>query len=227
MRTPLLAVALLCLAAAVTWGRSARLRQRIAIRVAREYGAEADATELSRATFAKDAVVTITWGILAVGLAALAVAGPVGNASPLLLVGAPAVVSLVLGRNFTRQAQLSEARWQLERKAEETLEQEDLAPKRWSERLAPVVLPEIPGFELGRVYLAGTGMMAGDFYDVYQLGPNRFAVVIGDVTGHGIEASITAFQAKYLLRVFLNNYRDPAQALEELNAQLSAHDRNE
>ena len=62
---------------------------------------------------------------------------------------------------------------------------------------------------------------------MYQLGPNRLAVVIGDVTGHGIEASITAFQAKYLLRVFLQKYRDPAQALEELNTQLSAHDRDE
>ena len=38
------------------------------------------------------------------------------------------------------------------------------------------------------------------------------------MTGHGIEPSITAFQAKYLLRVFLRQYRDPAQALEELNA---------
>ncbi len=53
------------------------------------------------------------------------------------------------------------------------------------------------------------------------------AAVIGDVTGHGIEASITAFQAKYLLRVFLRQFRDPAQALEELNTQMSALERIE
>ena len=47
------------------------------------------------------------------------------------------------------------------------------------------------------------------------------------ITGHGIEASITAFQAKYLLRVFLRQFRDPAQALEELNAQMAALDRGE
>jgi phosphoserine phosphatase RsbU/P len=51
--------------------------------------------------------------------------------------------------------------------------------------------------------------------------------VIGDVTGRGIEASITAFQAKYLLRVFLKQYRDPAQALEELNTQMAAPERME
>ena len=79
----------------------------------------------------------------------------------------------------------------------------------------------IEGFEIGRVYEAGTGMMAGDFYDLYRTHPSRFAAVIGDVSGHGIEASITAFQVKYLLRTFLRQFRDPAQALEELNAQIS------
>ncbi len=70
-------------------------------------------------------------------------------------------------------------------------------------------------------------MMAGDFYDVFLAGPQRMAAVIGDVSGHGIEPSITAFQVKYLLRVFLRQYRDPAQALEELNAIISAQTRQE
>ena len=52
-------------------------------------------------------------------------------------------------------------------------------------------------------------------------------MVIGDVAGHGIEPSITAFQVKYLLRNFLRQYRDPAQALEELNVVLSATGRPE
>jgi sigma-B regulation protein RsbU (phosphoserine phosphatase) len=63
--------------------------------------------------------------------------------------------------------------------------------------------------------------MAGDFYDVFPTGPQRLAVVIGDVAGHGIEPSITAFQVKHVLRIFLRQYRDPAQALEELNKTLS------
>ena len=68
------------------------------------------------------------------------------------------------------------------------LTQEQLAPKAWAARLAPEDLPDITGFEVGRVYQAGTGMMAGDFYDVFRLSPTRVAAVIGDVTGHGIEA---------------------------------------
>src|SRR5205823_3843221 len=81
--------------------------------------------------------------------------------------------------------------------------------------------------DVGRVYQPGTGLMAGDFYDVFRVAPNRVAAVIGDVTGHGIEPSITAFQAKYLLRVFLRQFRDPAQALEELNVQMAAQARPE
>ena len=115
----------------------------------------------------------------------------------------------------------------LERRAEEVLSQEELAPRRWAERLAPDDLPDFAGFEVGRVYQPGTGLMAGDFYDVFRVAPSRVAAVIGDVTGHGIEPSITAFQAKYLLRVFLRQYRDPAQALELLNAQMGAQARPE
>ncbi|MFP5328392.1 MAG: PP2C family protein-serine/threonine phosphatase, partial [Acidimicrobiia bacterium] len=81
--------------------------------------------------------------------------------------------------------------------------------------------------EVGRVYEPGSGSMAGDFYDVWPTGKNRLAAVIGDVSGHGIEPSITAFQVKYLLRVFLRQFRDPAQALEELNTVLSTQGRPE
>jgi serine phosphatase RsbU (regulator of sigma subunit) len=143
------------------------------------------------------------------------------------LVLIPVGVALVYGRDFGRDSRLAEGRLELERRAEEVLNQEDLAPRRWAERLAPEDLPTLGGFEIGRVYQAGTGMMAGDFYDVFRVAPTRIAAVIGDVTGHGIEPSITAFQAKYLLRVFLRQFRDPAQALEELNVQLSALDRGE
>jgi len=118
-------------------------------------------------------------------------------------------------------------RYDIERRADEALEQEQLAPKAWAARLAPQELPDFGGFEIGRVYEAGSGLMAGDFFDVHRVGPSRVAAVIGDVAGHGIESSITAFQAKYLLRVFLRQFRDPAQAFEELNAQLSSGDRDE
>ncbi|MGH9060755.1 MAG: PP2C family protein-serine/threonine phosphatase, partial [Acidimicrobiales bacterium] len=148
-------------------------------------------------------------------------------ALPFLLVLLPVAVSLRYGRRFIKAARLAESRSLLERRAEEVLAQEELAPKRWAARLAPGELPEMDGFDVGQAYQPGTGAMAGDFYDVTAVAPTRWAAVIGDVTGHGIEPSITAFQVKYLLRVFLREYRDPAQAMEELNTVLSAQGQGE
>jgi phosphoserine phosphatase RsbU/P len=144
-----------------------------------------------------------------------------------VLVLIPVALSVLFGRTFVAEARLAERRFSLERRAEEVLVQEELAPRAWASRLAPEQVPEFPGFDVGAHYEPASGLMAGDFYDLFRPAPDRLAAVIGDVSGHGIEPSITAFQIKYLLRVYLRQYRDPAQALEELNTQLSAFSRVE
>ncbi|MFP3899843.1 MAG: PP2C family protein-serine/threonine phosphatase [Acidimicrobiia bacterium] len=215
------------LIAAAVWAQSSRRLYVVWKRVQDERGHDADVALLARASFRKDlhaAVVYTAFACAGLGVAAA------GSRIPSLLFGlmlVPVALSVAFSRDFAREARVAEDRSKIERKAEEVLSQDELAPKRWAARLAPDDLPGFPGFELGRVYQAGDGMMAGDFYDVFRLSPSRIAAVIGDVTGRGIEASITAFQAKYLLRVFLRQYRDPAQALEELNAQMYASERAE
>jgi len=227
MRYPLLLlVAAACAIAAGVWARSARRLQIVAGRTEREFGRTSDAATVARSAFRKDVHSAVLYAVLAVAVGAGSVLEQ--DARWLFaVVLVPVAVSIVFSRDFVRDSRLAESRLSLERRAEEVLSQEDLAPRRWAERLAPEVLPDVAGFEVGRLYQAGTGLMAGDFYDVFQLAPTRIAAVIGDVTGHGIEPSITAFQAKYLLRVFLLQYRDPAQALEELNAIMSAQGRSE
>jgi serine phosphatase RsbU (regulator of sigma subunit) len=219
-----------CGVAAVVWGRSSRRLQRAWRRLAAEVekqGRGADARDLARSQFRKEvhtAVLYLTVGITAM---VLAIWAPRPAALAILGVVIPVGVSLRYGPRFLAEARVAEQRAALERRAEEVLAQEELAPLRWAARLAPEDLPPIEGFEVGRVYEPGSGMMAGDFYDLYQTAPTRTAVVIGDVSGHGIEPSITAFQVKYLLRTYLLQYRDPAQALEELNKVLSATGRPE
>ena len=227
MDQPILAlVALACLAASAVWGRSARYRLRVLSRI-RQDSDDADLESIARSDFRKDLLSTLLYLVLAVVSATAAVSSSSDKSLVLLLVAVPAIVSLVLGRNFVKEARLEHGRTELERRAQEVLVQDELAPRRWAERLAPDDLPEVAGFELGRVYQAGSGLMAGDFYDVVRVSKNRIAAVIGDVSGHGIDPAITAFQAKYLLRVFLRQYRDPAQALEELNRQMAEMGRPE
>ena len=232
----LLVVAVACLAASVVWGRSALRLERATRRLEREAAqfaaaqpgavpgqtaARSEASALVRGAFRKDAHAALLYWLVALVAGAASLADRFTFRLPLMLLLVPAALSLWYGRQFLSQASLFEARAHLERRAQEVLSQEDLAPLRWSARLAPDHLPAMEGFEVGAVYEPGSGAMAGDFYDLYPVGAARLAVVIGDVAGHGIEPSITAFQVKYLLRVFLRQYRDPAQALEELNLVLS------
>jgi serine phosphatase RsbU (regulator of sigma subunit) len=226
-RPAIAVVAVAVLAAGVVWGRSARRLRRAMRRIATATGDESEATQLARAAFLKDLHATLLYVVAGLYAAVQTVWARDWTIWLLFAAVVPAALSLRYGRGMLRLARLTETRSQLEQRAVEVLEQESLAPRRWAERLAPEELAEIPGFEVGTLYRAGTGMMAGDFYDVFRTGQSRISAVIGDVSGHGIEPSITAFQAKYLLRVFLRQYRDPGQALEELNNQVFGLGRGE
>lgn len=236
MATPvLLAVAAVSLVAAYVWARSARRRLRLLRRLQGSFYAldpsdverMESALVLARGAARRETHNVVLYLLIALASVVLAAADTVDSAVVLVLLVGPAIASFTWARTFTVEARLSEERFELERRAEEALAQEDLAPRAWAARLAPELVPDFAGFEVGRVYQAGSGLMAGDFFDIFKVGPTRLAAVIGDVAGHGIESSITAFQAKYLLRVFLQQFRDPAQALEELNEQMSAADRRE
>ncbi|HMK98092.1 MAG TPA: PP2C family protein-serine/threonine phosphatase [Acidimicrobiales bacterium] len=226
----LAAAGVVCAAAAFVWARAAGRLSRAARRIEAETvtsGTSPEAARLARIAFNKDFHAAVLYSVLAAGLVLASFSTSPWFEILLLAVSIPAVVSLRYAPRFLAEARLAEQRSRLERRAEEILAQEQLAPRRWAARLAPDTLPAYEGFDIGWVYEPGTGVMAGDFYDVFPTGPERLAIVIGDVAGHGIEASITAFQVKHVLRIFLRQYRDPAQALEEINQTLSTLSRPE
>jgi serine phosphatase RsbU (regulator of sigma subunit) len=220
-------LAVIAVAAAGVYAHSARLRLRLVHLVDNDPSVDIEAHSLAFATFRKEAHTSLVYGLMALAAAVVAVVDTAQISAVFGILAVPAAASLWWSRSTGREARMARNRYDIERRAGEALEQEQLAPKAWAARLAPEEMPDFSGFEIGRVYQAGSGLMAGDFFDVHRVSPNRVAAVIGDVAGHGIESSITAFQAKYLLRVFLRQFRDPAQAFEELNAQLAAGDRHE
>jgi len=224
-RPVLLPVALGCLIATFVWGRSALHLQRAWRRI--DDGTGSVSADLARSAFRKELHTTLLYAVATVALGVGSVSHDLLVDLPVYLFFVPVALTLIYGHRFQDEARLAEERTKLERRAEEVLAQKELAPRRWAARLAPEELPVFEGYEVGHVYEAGTGLMAGDFYDFFPVGPRRLAAVIGDVSGHGIEPSITAFQVKYLLRVFLRQIRDPAQALEELNSTLSTQGRGE
>ncbi len=220
-------LALCCALATVFYVRSARHRQRFVKLLRNDQSTHPEALSLAEASFRKELHGAVVYGLL---LLVVVLVNRVDIDNIMVVLGAlgvPALLSVWWARTAVDEARIARNRYAMERRAKQALEQQNLAPKAWAARLAPEEVPDFSGFEIGRMYQAGSGLMAGDFFDVHRLGLHRVAAVIGDVSGHGIESSITAFQAKYLLRVFLRQFRDPAQAFEELNAQLTAGDRNE
>ncbi|MXZ29400.1 MAG: serine/threonine-protein phosphatase [Acidimicrobiia bacterium] len=241
--------AALCFVASFSWGRIARYRWRfyqqvraaMANRRAEETSdaalggdggdgddEEAHAAEaLARSSFLRDLHAASLYLLLAVIALFLVTTDTEFWTVLMLVVGVPAALTMMWGRKSGSEFRMARERFDIERRAQEALAQEELAPRAWAGRLAPEGLAGFEGFAVGQVYLAGSGLMAGDFFDVFEVAPGRLAAVIGDVAGKGIESSITAFQAKYLMRVFLRQFRDPAQAVEELNRQIFNAERTE
>jgi serine phosphatase RsbU (regulator of sigma subunit) len=214
------------LVAAIVWGRAVLIRLRFLRRV------EIDTTDPDARVLATSSLAHLVHAsgvYVAVGVAA-GVEAITDDEHSLYLLGLviiPILATIWLARYTRRDARLSHLRLGLEQRAHEVLSQDELAPQRWAERLAPSRFPDTSGYEVGTAHQAGAGVMSGDLLDVFRLPSDNLCCVVGDVSGHDVEASISALQTKFLLRTYLRRYRDPGQALEELNRQLIDHERPE
>jgi serine phosphatase RsbU (regulator of sigma subunit) len=87
--------------------------------------------------------------------------------------------------------------------------------------LLPPVLPRIAGVDLAARYrAAGHGDVGGDFYDAFPLGGDRWAVVLGDVSGSGPDAAALTGVARYSIRAIAPDLPSPAAVLHRLNDTL-------
>jgi serine phosphatase RsbU (regulator of sigma subunit) len=84
--------------------------------------------------------------------------------------------------------------------------------------LLPRSRPEHPGLELGAVYESSARLdVGGDVYDFLRLEDGRLAVVLGDVTGHGIDAAADMAMAKFVFRSLAREHPDPGDFLAAAN----------
>jgi sigma-B regulation protein RsbU (phosphoserine phosphatase) len=59
--------------------------------------------------------------------------------------------------------------------------------------------------------------VGGDVYDFLELGDGRLAVVLGDVTGHGIDATADMAMAKFVFRSLAREHPEPSEFLAHAN----------
>ena len=69
--------------------------------------------------------------------------------------------------------------------------------------LLPERLPSCPGLELAARYVPAEGKaIGGDWYDVFTLPSGQLWIVVGDVAGHGMQASIVMGRIRSALRAY-------------------------
>jgi serine phosphatase RsbU (regulator of sigma subunit) len=88
--------------------------------------------------------------------------------------------------------------------------------------LLPPVLPVVEGIGFGAEY-APTGDAAdvgGDFYDVVPLPGGRWLVVIGDVSGKGVQAAAVTGLVRDVIRVLVGDGKPLPETLGRLNETL-------
>jgi len=92
--------------------------------------------------------------------------------------------------------------------------------------LLPPGLPEIPGVELASRYRSAmaTSEVGGDFYDLYPAGDDAWAVVMGDISGKGVEAAALTALARYTVRAASREHRQPREVLALLNEAVLAEE---
>ena len=84
--------------------------------------------------------------------------------------------------------------------------------------LLPRSRPVIEGLEVGEVYEPSARVdVGGDLYDFLALDDGRLAVVLGDVTGHGVDATADMAMAKFVFRSLAREHPEPADFLAAAN----------
>ncbi len=93
---------------------------------------------------------------------------------------------------------------------------------RVQKSIMPQRLPDVPGLDLA-VHSAEAEQVGGDFYDVQPIGPDRWAIVISDVSGHGLAAAAVMALAHAIGSAWKGHgpLLSPGEALRLINRPLA------
>jgi serine phosphatase RsbU (regulator of sigma subunit) len=84
--------------------------------------------------------------------------------------------------------------------------------------LLPRALPAVSGIEVGHVYESSARVdVGGDVYDFLTLDDGRLAIILGDVTGKGIQAAADMAMAKFSFRALARMHPEPGDFLAKVN----------
>ncbi|HZD59175.1 MAG TPA: GAF domain-containing protein [Anaerolineae bacterium] len=128
-----------------------------------------------------------------------------------------------LAEAIAREAALAISNARLYGKIREAYERERYVADVLQRSFLPERLPEIPYTDLAVYYASASeaAKIGGDFYDFIDLPDTLIGLVVGDVSGKGIEAASTTALAKYTVRSFSYQAKHASSVVELANRVIS------
>lgn len=117
--------------------------------------------------------------------------------------------------------QIENSRLYEEEVAKQKLEEQLALARTIQSRLLPSRIPPVPGAELGAVNIS-SAQVSGDYYDLIVRPDGCLGLVISDVSGKGIPASLLASSLQAALRAHCDNSDSPGLILKRVNQHLHA-----
>lgn len=117
-----------------------------------------------------------------------------------------------------RTTQLREANQELSQKNAGIKRELEMA-QRVQMSFLPSVFPQSDVIRFSGRYMPMQDL-GGDFYDVFHLGPNKFGVVIADVSGHGASASLVTAMVKMFFTETSAADKRPDQVINEVHRNM-------
>ena len=111
---------------------------------------------------------------------------------------------------------------QAEMQQEEALRESQRVTETLQAAFLPHTLPRVPGLQFDAAYLAAEegALIGGDWYDASVLPDGRLLLCVGDVTGHGLSAAVTAGRLRQTATTAALTMSDPVDVLNLLNRVL-------
>jgi sigma-B regulation protein RsbU (phosphoserine phosphatase) len=109
--------------------------------------------------------------------------------------------------------------YQLEREARKSMEREAEEARSLQQVLFSKPIPLIPHFAFETAWHPAR-IVAGDWFDVIDLGSEQYAVVLADVSGKGMPAALLMSATRAILRSIAKLHHSPGDVLSELNETL-------
>jgi len=115
--------------------------------------------------------------------------------------------------------QMENSRLYDEELKKQKLEEQLTLARSIQSRLLPTCIPQVPGIDLAAVNIT-SAEVSGDYYDLIEREDGQLVLIISDVCGKGIPASLLASSLQASLRAHSQSAASPAEILSRVNLYL-------